>query len=220
MKTLLVISASPTSPEGGLFVSWLRSVERTGHGWDDLFEALNHCCEQLARRFADITSLAEVRSDCYTLTYERYVGEWIETVASNEQKKSFDVYVHDRLHEHLRARRRKDARHDALVRNGSLNGYKNGHVEVQDPRDDTGVIHVAPVHVGDVSAPDEPLRWRQLMARVAVDAALTEHDRDALVLLVHGHTQTEIARLLDLTEPTVSRMCQRLRTLFHRHALE
>jgi DNA-binding CsgD family transcriptional regulator len=82
------------------------------------------------------------------------------------------------------------------------------------------VIHVAPVHVGDVSAPDEPLRWRQLMARVAVDAALTEHDRDALVLLVHGHTQTEIARLLDLTEPTVSRMCQRLRTLFHRHALE
>jgi hypothetical protein len=119
MKTLLVISASPTSPEGGLFVSWLRSVERTGHGWDDLFEALNHCCEQLARRFADITSLAEVRSDCYTLTYERYVGEWIETVASNEQKSHStftSTIVCTNIYEHDDARMHGTMRLYAMVR--------------------------------------------------------------------------------------------------------
>ena len=56
-----------------------------------------------------------------------------------------------------------------------------------------------------------------ILARVLVDAGLTRRQRQAIRLLVRGHTQREIAARLEVHESTCSRLLARARSAIAEH---
>ncbi len=106
----------PDAPEGAALVEWLRAVDRTGHGWDELFEALLQHGDGVAREFADVATADEARTACMELTYERWMGEWLDGASRGAEGRPLAVFVGDRLRDHLRAMRRKRQRRAAMDR--------------------------------------------------------------------------------------------------------
>lgn len=206
----------PSTPEGAALVAWFGALERTGHGWEALFEALLPHCDRVARDFADVVSGDEARSECMELTYERYVGDWLDGVARRRVDVAFATFVGDRLRDHFRAGRRKRARRAALDRAmaGAAAPHANGNVvDLEAWAPDAGGLALGAALSGEVPPPDGATRLREMVERVE---SLTEVDapaRAVLWLLARGHAQNEIARLTGLSEPTVSRAVARLRAL-------
>lgn len=199
----------PRSPRGVALHQWLQTVDRTGSGWEALFAALLPLCERTVREFGDVRTADEGRSLCMEYTYERWMGEWIDA-ARGDETRSFAVFVGDRLRDVLRAERRKRARRASMQRDVAAGS--SGHaIEARD--EDLGVV-LQTAHTGSVDAPDVEVRQRAVLARVEGSARVGDAERAVLWMLMKGHSQREIARVLDTSEATVSRAVTLLRALF------
>jgi len=196
-----MIRRAPGTAGAEALAGWLRALERTGHGWEDLFDALLPQCEHVAREFGDVMGADEARGACMALAYERSVSAWLDGAAAGTMTRPFAVLVADQLRDHLRAMRRTRQRRAALDRAHALaRGLPPG------VRDDDGP---EPASRGD--APDGATHLRELVERIAATPGFDERDRRVLSGLAGGHDQREIARMVGLSEPTVSRAVVRLR---------
>jgi RNA polymerase sigma factor (sigma-70 family) len=195
-----LIRRAPGTAEGAAFAAWLRDLERTGDGWEALFDALVPQCEHVAREFADVMGLDEARGACMSLAYERSVGAWLDGVERGTMARSFATLVGDQLRDHLRAMRRTRKRRASLDREHRL---AQGRPEAAcDPGAEP---------VSRAEAPDEATHLRELVDRLAAAPEIDERTRRVLRCLAGGHDQREIARLVGISEPTVSRSVARLR---------
>ena len=199
----------PRSPRGVALHHWLQTVDRTGHGWEALFAALLPQCERAVREFADVRTADEGRSLCMEYTYERWMGEWLDA-APRDEARSFAVFVSDKLRDVLRAERRKRARRASMQRDVAA-GSRGDAIEARD--DEHGAV-LQTAHTGSVEAPDVAVRQRAVLARVEAHPRLGDDERAVLWMLMKGHSQREIARVLDTSEATVSRAVTLLRALF------
>ncbi len=185
-----MIRGAPGTPEGDALAAWLGDLERTGHGWEALFDALLPRCDYVAREFGDVAGADDVRASCMTLAYERSVGAWLDGVARGAMTRSFAMLVADQLRDQLRAIRRTRQRRASLDRAHSL---EPGDGEARGDGTD-GATHL-----------------RELVERIAATPGFDERDRRVLRGLAEGRDQREIARDVGLSEPTVSRAVARLR---------
>lgn len=186
-----MIRGAPGTPEGDALAGWLRDLERTGHGWDDLFDALVPRCDHVAREFGDVAGADDVRAACMALAYERSVGAWLDGVARGAMTRPFATLVADQLRDQLRAARRTRQRRASLDRAHALEQSDDGRSR------------------GDGA--DGATHLRELVERIAATPGIDERDRRVLRGLAEGSDQREIARAVGLSEPTVSRAVARLR---------
>lgn len=205
---MFAINKSPSDPMGMQFVESLRALERTGQGWKEFFASLEPVCRRIERRFCYLIPRDEIDVLMMIMVYERCVREFLNRVDAGELRLRFDLLVFDRMYAHLRNEYRTEKRrsevHKTLVgstppddlhdlpREGSAGGLASG----QPP-----------------DAPDGPLRCHEYLARLLGHPDVEAQDGEILGLLAHGHTQHEVARLLGLSDPTVSRRVAKLRAI-------
>jgi hypothetical protein len=195
------IRRAPGTPEAAALAGWLQDLERTGHGWEALFDALLPQCERVAREFRDVMGADEARGACMSLAYERSVSAWLDGVERGAITRSLAMLVADQLRDQLRAMRRTRQRRAALDRRHALTRGAAGA-----PDDGDGP---EPPSRGD--APDGATHLRELVERLRSSPGFDERDGRVLSGLAGGHDQREIARMVGLSEPTVSRAVARLR---------
>lgn len=207
------IMRSPATPEGTrACVEALVTIERRGQ-WGPLFRVLRPLCHPLARRFRDVATPDEIESEWMLDVYNQYVGDWLRAAQRGATVKAFGYYVRDRLRDSLRTRRETLQRRARAVQR--LAGT---------PRSSDASSHEATVALtaGESVPPDEPARWRELLAQVLAHPTVDALDRELVWYLVHGHPDPEVARAFDQkalaqtlgrSEATVSKRITKIREL-------
>lgn len=180
--------APATSPEAAALAAWLRALERTGDGWERLFDALRPHSERVAREFSDVATSDDALGECMALAYERWMAEWLDDAEHHHA--AFGYFVADRLRDRLRAWRRRRLRRAAF---------------------DRARLDEAPTREGDSA--DAAVRVREMYERLEAHPEVDAGAREVLWMLARGHSQKEIARIIGASEPTVSRAVSRLRAL-------
>lgn len=185
-------SAEPASPAARALASRLIALDDAA--WNALLPMLRRIAGRLAPQFADVASPDDVLGELALRSHERWLREWAEGVNAGTMRRSLQVFLRDRLRDHLREMRRTHQRRRALL------GLSTDGPAVETGLDDPPVA--AAIFASAPPSPDDDLSARELRA---LGGSLDPEARAILALREAGFSQEEIANMLRTSRPTVTR---------------
>lgn len=161
--------------------------------WAELLPVLREVAAGVAPRFGDVMPPEDVAGELALGAWDGWLADWSHRVLEGREHRSLRVFLRDRLRDHLREQRRKRKRRRLLLTPGALGPA----VETGDARAPIGTA----IFASEPDAPDERLSADELRAAAASDPMA----RAVVALRERGFSQAEIADVLRVSRPTVTR---------------
>ncbi|MCB9597204.1 MAG: hypothetical protein H6719_31055 [Sandaracinaceae bacterium] len=172
-----VLRAEPGTPGAGTLAAWLEDLDDAR--WAELVPIL----EQLARATPsrDVIEPDDLLGELVVAAYERWIPRYRAELAAGEAKASLHAYLKLRLEGHVAELRRKARRRRELLA--------------------TRAATSDPVLMQPAPSPFEEAAAEEVLRKTSSDATL----RAVMALRYAGFSQGEIAGLLKMSRPTVTR---------------
>lgn len=173
------VGAAPGSEDAAGLDEWIDGLDE--RRWPELLPELRGIAERMAPRYRDVLELDDVFGELAVLTYDRWLPKYRECLLDGTAPASLRSYLERRLERHLGELRRKNQRRSRLI---------GQELTVE-----------RPMFANEPTDPYSALVADSLVSEVAKD----NKTRALIALRYAGFTQEEIAEVLEVSRPTVSR---------------